>query len=116
MHELAVTRLVLSTVLDRLRENGLSKVVAVSLTVGELRGFEQEWVQRYFSAAAKGTPAADAVVTLFRVPSRFRCRDCHQDFRIDLRGDAAQRCPHCRGRDYALCAGDELQLSGMQAI
>jgi hydrogenase nickel incorporation protein HypA/HybF len=115
MHELSVTRVVLQTVLDRLERDGLSQVVGITLTVGELRGFQPDWVQRYFTSAARGTAAADAVITMVTVPSRFACRGCGQEFHVDVHGDGVPRCPHCSGRDYHLCAGQELEITGMQA-
>ncbi len=116
MHELGVTKAVLTTVLATLDEHGLSKVTGVTLTVGELRGFEQEWVQRYFTAAAQGTAAAEATITLVTVTSRFHCNGCRQDFHVDIRGEVRSRCPFCGGRDYELGAGKELMITGMEAV
>jgi hydrogenase nickel incorporation protein HypA/HybF len=116
MHELGVTRAVLQIVLDTLEDRHLSRAVGVTLTVGELRGFEEEWVQRYFTSAARGTKAQDATVTLVTVPSRCRCRRCGTEFRIDVAARDVARCPTCQDRDYELCAGKELMITGMEAV
>lgn len=115
MHELGVTRAVLRISLDTLEERGLSRVRAVTLSVGELRGFQQEWVQRYFTSAARGTKAEGARITLVTIPSACRCRQCHQTFRIDIAACGVPRCPSCHSRDYRLCAGKELMITGMEA-
>jgi len=116
MHELGVTRAVLQIVLDAVEERSLSRVVGVTLTVGELRGFEQEWVQRYFTSAARGTKAEGATIRLVTVASRCRCHTCGHEFRIDVAGSAATRCPRCRSRDYRLFTGKELMVTGMEAV
>ncbi|GAA2182854.1 hydrogenase maturation nickel metallochaperone HypA [Brooklawnia cerclae] len=116
MHELGVTRAVLKVVLAEANERGLTSVVGITLTVGEMHGFEQEWIQRYFSAAARGTAAEGARITMVPVPPRFRCRLCEADFAIDVRRDRVPRCPRCHARDYELLAGKELMVTGMQAF
>jgi hydrogenase nickel incorporation protein HypA/HybF len=109
-------RAVLRIALETLEERGLSRATGITLTVGELRGFEQEWVQRYFTSAARGTRAQGATVTLVTVPSRCRCLQCGTEFRIDIAARGVSRCPNCRNRDYRLCAGKELMITGMEAV
>jgi len=48
MHELSVMEGILNVVLKHARQNGVQRVVAVSLRVGEMTDLVDEWMQRYF--------------------------------------------------------------------
>ena len=48
MHELQVTDRILAIVLRYAATHSVTKVVSIQLKVGELSGFEDEWIQKYF--------------------------------------------------------------------
>ena len=116
MHELGVTKEILSVVLDRARENSVQKILSVRLCIGELSDLEEIWLQRYFDHLSKNTPAEGAVLRVTRIPVRMRCARCGELFRTDIHGEGAICCPGCGSEDLGLVSGDEYAIEDMEVI
>jgi hydrogenase nickel incorporation protein HypA/HybF len=114
MHELQVTQDILQTVLDYASRNDVKKILRIRLLVGELNDFQQDWVQRYFDRVSKASIAEGAEITLEKVPTAFRCRDCGRDFEVEVSLTDRVRCPHCGGADFSLLRGRELLIRDME--
>lgn len=102
-------------VLKHAEENRASRVVGIKLQVGELRGLEEEWIQRYFDYLSKDTPAAGARISLIKIPLELKCAACGNTFNTDLRQDQV-RCPVCGGAENTLTSGYEFLIDSIEVI
>ena len=95
MHELAVTRSILDTVLEHALAAGAQRVLRIHLRVGALHEFQSEWIQRYFDHLSRDTAARDAALVVEQVPAVFRCPSCALEFEVAL-GDVRKSINFCR--------------------
>ncbi|MFW6054303.1 MAG: hydrogenase maturation nickel metallochaperone HypA [Thermodesulfobacteriota bacterium] len=116
MHELPVIEKILRIVLLRARDNGVEEVRAIHLKIGELSDLEEEWMQRYFDYCSRGTLAEGSRLVIERVPVRVRCRECGQEFPLDLATDENRFCPECNSPKYTLVSGQGYFLESIEAI
>lgn len=116
MHELPVTEQILKVVLNHAERNHVSRVVQINLRVGELSDLEDEWIQHYFNYLAKDTVAAEARLSIERVPVVMYCNDCSQSFEIDIKTVKEISCPACGGKKCSLVSGKEYYIKDMEAI
>lgn len=115
MHELQVTHDILDTVLRSARDADALRVARIHLTIGELTGLRQEWLQRYFDYLSKGTIAEGAQILVRRIPAGFDCRDCNAQFDMDLMSTDRVRCPFCASTNCTLERGREFVVDEMEA-
>lgn len=116
MHELPLLRAIVSTSVERARRAGASRVVAVDLRVGELRGLDAGWMQRSFALAAQGTPAEAATLRITQRRAVVACATCG----LEQAGCGAleldRPCVRCSSRDLRVSAGDELLIESIDVI
>jgi hydrogenase nickel incorporation protein HypA/HybF len=107
---------VLRIVLGHAARNGVRKIVAIHLQVGELSDLVEEWMQRYFDYVSKDTLAEGALLKIQRIPVRFRCTGCRAEFGADIRQEKEIRCPECGAVRPVLIAGREYFIENMEVI
>ena len=113
MHELPILRNIVDVALRYAASAGASRVVAVDLEVGELRGLDEAWLQRYFRFVCAGTVAADATLRVRRSLALFLCRDCGSTFSFDLRSGGSVACAACSSAQVELSTGNELRIESI---
>ncbi len=111
MHELSVCRGMLRRVEAIARERGAARVTRVVIRIGPLSGVVPELVERAFPVARAGTLAADAGLTVERVPIRVDCPACGHTGEASLERLA---CPSCNSPDTRVAGGDELLLTEIE--
>ena len=111
MHELPVTQGMLSIALEHAERAGSSRITAINLTIGEMSGIVDDSIQFYFDFVSKDTPAQGALLNFERVPARFHCRACDEDFSLD-KGQWA--CPHCGEWSVEIIAGREFYVDSIE--
>ena len=116
MHELPVTENILKVVLKHAEDNAASKIICVSLRIGELSDIVDEWLQRYFDYLSKGTPAEGATLKIERSPVIFRCEDCGATFRVNIREVQHVACPGCGGGKATFVSGREFFIKHIEVI
>jgi hydrogenase nickel incorporation protein HypA/HybF len=114
VHELAVTRSILETVLAHAQAVGAERVLRIHLRVGVLNEFQREWIQRYFDYLSRDTPAQGAALVVEEVPAAFRCAGCAFRFEADLGDIDRVRCPRCCGEELSLENGREFLIQAME--
>ncbi len=101
----------LTVALEQAREAGATRVHEIRLRIGDLSGVVPEALQFAFEALSEGTPAEGARLEIDRVPARFWCEKCQEEFSApDLFSD----CPRCHAPSGTLRAGRELELASME--
>ncbi|KTE91331.1 hypothetical protein AT727_05790 [Desulfitobacterium hafniense] len=117
MHELAITRSVLSIVLKHAEEAKASKVLVVRLKIGELRDIVNHLMQSCFTYLARGTIAADTFLAIDRVPLTAKCRVCHEIFPFNIQLEPEETvCPQCGGRKLDLVTGQEFYIEDIEVV
>ena len=111
MHELALTEGILSIVREQAEKNGFSRVLEISLRVGEYSGVIPECLLEFFPIASKGTPAEGARLVIRPVAASFRCFGCGYEGPIPPRTAC---CPDCGGTAIRMTTGREFYVENLK--
>jgi hydrogenase nickel incorporation protein HypA/HybF len=111
MHELSVVEGMMHIIGRKARENGLDRIVAVRLKVGELRGFDSRQLALCFEMLSEASVAAGARLSIDKVPPRCRCRTCSQIWAVVR---FCFQCPSCGGSDAEIVAGREFYIESLE--
>jgi len=120
LHELSVMQSVVSTALSVARSRGASRVLAVSMKVGELTHLNPEQLKLAFEALTEDTEARGAELNIEVVRAKLRCRRCGYEGGPPSTLESLQlpipivRCPSCGGFDVEVEAGRECMLTSIK--
>lgn len=103
MHELGITRNIVSIVGDH--ANGRA-VKRVSLVIGKLAGLDARAISFCFDIVAQGTVLEKAVLELHEIDGLGKCRSCGTEFAMPA---LIMACT-CGSRDVERLAGEELKI------
>ena len=106
MHELSITRNIVSIVAERAAGR---RVKAVRLKVGRLAGVEVEALRFCFGVCCEGTSLAGAALEIEQPPGLGECQGCGETHELE---QPLGTCP-CGGR-LRLVSGDELLVQSME--
>jgi len=106
MHEFAITRSMLDTVLAEAERHG-GRVKLIRLKVGSEAGVVPDCVRFYFDRMKEGTAAEGAELEFERVSLRLRCPKCGAEF-----GDIEEMC-HCNA-GAEVVAGQEMLVESIE--
>lgn len=104
MHELSVTENLLEITLRHANQAKAKRVNNIYLVVGQLSSIVDDSVKFYWDIISKDTIAQEATLHFKRVPARFKCRDCLEEY--SPTGDELA-CPVCKGIHIIILAGEE---------
>ena len=108
MHELGITRNVVSIVSERAAGQ---KVLRVTLEVGRLSGMLSDAIRFCFDICAQGTPLDGATLQIIDVEGRGRCSACGAQPVMTM---PLGRCPTCHEPTLRIVAGTELKIKEME--
>jgi hydrogenase nickel incorporation protein HypA/HybF len=111
MHELGVTESILNIILAKAAEAQASKIVKITITLGDLSGFVPECIEFYFESLSKKTIAEGAKLDFEIVTAQFRCRDCST---ISSSEDLIWICPNCQSHSLEVVGGQEFYVKDME--
>ncbi len=111
MHELALTEGILEIVRAEAEKNGFSRVLEITLKVGEYSGVIPECLLEFFPIASTGTKAEGAALNIQPVPASFRCLACHYTGPIPTRTAC---CPDCGSTAIRMVAGREFYVENLK--
>lgn len=108
-HELASQ--VLAAVDSAAYRNSAARVATIHLAIGGRRAFDLDRLQAQFAAAARGTVAEGAHLSVEILSVRHHCRNCGNDFE----GTGTDSpCPECGHPHTEMIGGEELHLLDME--
>lgn len=117
MHEMSMVRVAVRAVLEECEGKDVGRVTAVNFSIGEMRDVVEAYVPDLFRYLARGTIAAEAEVTVRRVPLNVRCHECGDIFPIDVRDPDTWSCPRCGAyKKYRVFSGDELYIESIKVL
>ena len=133
MHEWALAEAVVATAVKAAEQEGLRRITAINLKIGELQQIERE----IFAFALKEvlptqTPLLqDTVIHLATEPAELQCRPCEHVWLLDdslqtLTHDEQEaihfvpetahvyvKCPHCGSPDFAVTKGRRVSVDSI---
>ncbi len=110
MHELALTEGLLSIVAAEQKKQAFTRVLEISMKVGEYSGVIPSCIEEFFPLVAKGTAAEGAKLTMTVVPAAFTCQEC--GFEGPLQRHTAC-CPRCGSTSVHMTAGREFYVENL---
>lgn len=117
MHEMALMRTVVDTVLDYANGVDAVEVKRVYLTIGFNRDVVEEYMDSMFSFLARGTIAEHAELIVRRTPYTVKCNQCGRVFHLNVYDESTWVCPQCKAaRDYKLHSGLEFAINNIEVV
>lgn len=113
MHEMSLAEGIRSTVMDKAKAHGFTRVTRLRLEIGRFAGVEKPALEFAFDVVMRGSPAEGAELSMIDLPGRALCYDCMVEVEIDDRLDP---CPHCGGGKLMPQGGDEMRIKDMEVI
>ncbi|MEC4271906.1 hydrogenase maturation nickel metallochaperone HypA [Adlercreutzia sp. R25] len=115
MHEMALMRRVVDTVLDYATDVQATEVKTVYMTIGFNRDVVEAYMDSMFEWLARGTIAEKAELVIHRVPYTVKCNQCGRIFHLNVYDETTWICPQCHAeRDYKLNSGMEFTINNIE--
>ncbi len=113
MHELGIVFHIIRSVEGVAAENGLEKVSAVVLELGEVSGVVPDCLTDCWRwAAARSELVSGSELKIEALPAVTRCGGCGRDYPTVAHG---RTCPHCRSENTWLLTGNEVSIKEIEA-
>ncbi len=110
MHELAVTESILEISLRHAGEANAKRITNLYLVIGQLASIVDDSVQFYWDIISKDTIAEGAALHFRRLPAKFLCLDCSEQFNP---ASDSFSCPNCQSEHVKVVAGDEFYMEAI---
>ncbi len=110
MHELALTEGILSIVAAEQKKQAFTRVLEISLKIGEYSGVIPSCIEEFFPLVAKGTAAEGAKLRLTPAPAVFSCSACGYEGPLPKHGHV---CPQCGSTAIRMTAGREFFVENL---
>jgi len=111
MHELPITENILEIVIKHANNAGAQKVNSINIVIGKLASVVDDSVQFYWDIIAKGTIAEEANLKFIRIPIKFLCQDCKNEFSPT---DNEFSCSECKSINLKLLSGREFYIESIE--
>jgi len=111
MHEMSLMQSALDVALDHASGAGATRIVSITLRVGEISSVVPEALAFAFECMREDTLASGATLHIEPVAARCRCRACATEFHPP---GAVFECPDCGRPGGEVVSGREIELSRME--
>ena len=111
MHEVALAEGIMDIVRDYAEREQATRVSEIALKIGAMSGVETEALLTAFRVINSGTLAAEAKITIKRVPLCARCASCGYEAQLERYNFW---CPACDGGVLEIISGRELQVDYLE--
>lgn len=111
MHELGIMTGVMDVVAASAKQAGATRVLKVSLSVGEMTEAIEDALRFAFEALSENTPCEGAELEIAMVRPKSRCLECGAEYEHDR---FHMLCPECGSFATELIAGRELQIDSIE--
>lgn len=96
-----------NTVLGFAGENGIEKIEAIVLQIGELSLIVPEYVEQLYPMVAGGTLLADTRLEIETIPGMAECEDCDEVYNVVKNAGV---CPACGSRSKTVLSGTDFLI------
>ena len=112
MHELGIMTGVVESAKQAANDAGATRLLKVSLSVGEMTEAVETALRFAFEALTEGDPFTEgATLEVNMVRPKSKCHECGAEFEHDR---FSMFCPECDGFITELIAGRELQIDSIE--
>lgn len=111
MHEYPITQQIVKLAVESALESNASRIIRISLVVGEMTGFVGDSIKMYFDAIAKDTIAEGAEIAIRYVKPQLKCTRCGEYFE---RQRYSFSCPSCDGQGAPTDIGKEFYIEDIE--
>ena len=111
MHELSVAMSLVDEARQIAKKERASRVLSITVSIGQLSGVEVEPLKFSFPLAAEGTPIESAQLKIVPVEAKIACEDCGQESSL---ADFSMCCPSCESRKTNIVQGREIVITSME--
>jgi hydrogenase nickel incorporation protein HypA/HybF len=112
VHELGVVIEVVKTLEEFAARNGVTRIEALVLQIGELSSVIPRYIEACYPAAVDGTILEGAELRIEILSANARCRSCAKVFGLTRGGGA---CPACGSADFEILGGREFLIKEIVA-
>ena len=109
MHELAITEGIINIVNSEAEKQSFSKVLEITLAVGQYSGLVPDCIREFFPVASRGTIAENAEIVINTIEGEFECCDCGYKGKID-----DYSCPKCKSTSIKMIHGREFYVENLK--
>ena len=111
MHELSIAQSLLDIVVEESGKNGIERVRAIRLQIGEFAAVVPEALTFCFELVSRDTVAAGAALEIEAIPVVARCDKCGETFEVK---DQVFLCPECGEPVFEILSGRELSVASIE--
>jgi len=111
MHELSIAQAIVDVVEEEARNAGATRVVSITLSLGELSGVVEEQLRFCFPMVVKDTSLESAELVIERVAGEGFCERCQAAFPLP---SLFTTCPACGTHTRTIRAGQELRVASLE--
>lgn len=112
MHELGLCSEMVKTLLDYMKQEKLTEIEEVTITVGEATGVVPRYMYDCWPAVVEDTPLAKTVLKVQYVLAMGRCHQCENEYSLVINHE---KCPKCGCEDYDMMNGYEFEITTIKA-
>ena len=110
MHELSIAQSLLDIVVEESGKNGIERVRAIRLQIGEFAAVVPEALTFCFEMVSRDTVAAGAALEIEAIPVVARCGSCGSTFEVK---DQVFLCAECGEPVFEILSGRELSVASI---
>jgi len=111
MHELSLAQALIETAENTLKELPESRIVSMTIEVGQLAGISIDALEFCMPMVTKDTAADGCTVTFEEIPGKATCLECSHPYPMD---DFFIPCPACGSSKRDILQGKEFTLKHME--
>ncbi len=112
MHEMSTMVRMVDLACETAEKQGGGRLRSLSVSVGAMTGILPYYLEKYFPAASRGTPAEGAVLKITEVPVTVKCLDCGSVYEPEK--ESGRRCPKCGGIRAHILTGRDITLDQVE--
>ncbi|MBQ6469948.1 MAG: hydrogenase maturation nickel metallochaperone HypA [Lachnospiraceae bacterium] len=107
MHELGLADAMMKMVQKLVKEEGAERVIAVTVSIGDLSGVVPRFMADAWEAVTDGTPYQGVPLHIETIPGVAQCLECGEQFQVDTK---RMKCPHCGGVRLTPISGRDMTI------
>ena len=111
MHEMSIVSGVIDAVVPSAEQAGATRVLAITLRIGDMTEVVDEALEFAFEALTDGTLCEGAQLIVNKILPRSLCFECGNEFDHDR---FHRTCPACGSYETRLVAGKELEIESIE--
>jgi hydrogenase nickel incorporation protein HypA/HybF len=110
MHEAGIAESILGIAKDVARENGLTRIMTITVQIGKFTGIEADALDFAFQLMTEKTLAEGAELEIEETPLLLRCKKCEGEYSGDFDD---LHCPNCGAEDFLILQGREMVVKSI---